>query len=223
MGSDIGKGCSKQALLAALPRLAGDLGIRALTRDDLDSLARWPGYPAEYKAFKLRFAGMSPAQRGELFLTRQADIMRITLVADHTDQPCIGYLGLVGIEWSKRTIGNMGFRIHPAWCNRGIGTQFMRAAAGWAFEQGIEVLRLDVAGANPRAIRCYEKAGFTRTGEFWQQEPKLRDVDLDEPRYESLRSHIRSEGGMPYVRFYWMEWRAQGRGAGLGVVVPGSG
>ncbi len=131
-------------------------------------------------------------------------------MADHATQPCIGYLGLVEIDWPRRRIGNMGYRIHPSWCDRGIGTRVMRLATAWCLDGGIEVLRLDVAGANPRAIRCYEKAGFARTGEFWRQEPRLKDVNLSDPRYDIIRPHVRREGAVPYVRFYWMEARAGG-------------
>lgn len=205
MESEAPKTCSKQAMLAALPCHDGDLCIHALSRGDLDILARWPSYPAGYEPFNLRFGGMSPPERDDLFRVRQADPSRITLVADHASQPCVGYLGLVEIDWSRRLVGNMGYRIHPAWCDRGIGTRFMRVAAAWCFAHGIEILRLDVAGVNGRAIRCYEKAGFARTGEFWQEDPKLRGVDLAEPQYDSLRPHVRQDGAMPYVRFYWMQ------------------
>ena len=88
--------------------------------------------------------GMSRPERDDLFRVRQGDPSRITLVADHASQPCIGYLGLVEIDWSRRLIGNMGYRIHPSWCDRGIGTRFMRAASAWCFSHGIQVLRLDV-------------------------------------------------------------------------------
>lgn len=207
-------------MLASLPRRNGDLCIRALTRQDLDAVAAWPSYPAGYEPFNLRFAGMTVTQLDDLFRTRLADPARITLVADHEQQSCIGYLGLVEIDWPRCRIGNMGYRIHPDWCDRGIGTRVMRLAAGWCFACGIETLRLDVAGANDRAIRCYEKAGFQRAGEFWQVDPQLRDVNLDDPRHEAVRSHVRLEGGTPYVRFYWMEMRTRKRRNAEGYTSP---
>lgn len=214
MDSQATKPCSKESLLAALPRIAGDLCLRALTREDLDVLADWPGYPPGYEGFDLRFAGMTGPQRDELFLARRADPARITLVADIAGQVCIAYLGLVQIDWSRRIIGNMGYRIHPDWCDRGLGTRVMRMATGWGVEGGIEILRLDVSAANLRAVRCYEKAGFVRTGEFWQADPKLKGADLRQPRYDSLRPHVRQDGGMPYVRFYWMQYQQSDPGQG---------
>jgi RimJ/RimL family protein N-acetyltransferase len=199
------KPCSKQSLLAALPRTDADLRLRALTREDLDTLADWPSFPPGYEAFNHRFAGMTSSQRDDLFDARRTNPARITLVADHNDQSCIAYLGLIDIDWSRRLIGNMGYRIHPYWCDRGIGTHVMSMTAAWCLEGGIEMLRLDVAGANPRAIRCYEKAGFARVGEFWREDPNLKDVDLSQPQYDSLRPHVRRDGAMPYVRFYWMQ------------------
>ena len=74
--------------------------------------------------------GRARRSDNELFRARQSDPSRITLVADHASQPCIGYLGLVSIDWSRRLIGNMGYRIHPSWCDRGIGTQFLTSRPG---------------------------------------------------------------------------------------------
>ena len=199
------KPCSKQSLLAALPRIDGDLCLRRLVREDLDTLAGWPGYPPGYEGFNLRFAGMAGLDRDQLFDARRSDPARITLVADHSAQPCIAYLGLIQIDWHRRLVGNMGYRVHPDWCDRGLGTRVMRMAVAWCLEGGLDILRLDVASGNARAIRCYEKAGFVRTGEFWQEEPKLKDVDLAQPQYASLRPHVRQDGAMPYVRFYWMQ------------------
>jgi ribosomal protein S18 acetylase RimI-like enzyme len=54
---------------------------------------------------------------------------------------------------------------------------------------------LDVAASNARAIRCYEKVGFVRTGEIWRDAGNLNDVDISEPRYDFIRSHIRRGGG----------------------------
>lgn len=58
-----------------------------------------------------------------------------------------------------------------------------------------------------RAVRCYERAGFDRTGEFWREDPHLAslcDGDLDR---SGVREHIRMTGAGLETRFYLMERR----------------
>ncbi len=202
---------TKRRLLAGLPLRVEDLCIRALRQGDIDLLAGWPGYPWPYERFDLPFAGLASAGRSEVFEARRADPGRITLVGDLPAQPCAVYLGLVQIDWRAGFVGNMGYRVHSEWCGRGIGTRFMRAVSDLCFEGGMRTLRLDVIAANARAIRCYEKAGFVRTGEFWQEDPHRGRVDLTEDRYDFLRPHVDASGRVPRLRFYWMQRERGGR------------
>jgi RimJ/RimL family protein N-acetyltransferase len=114
-------------------------------------------------------------------------------------------LALIDIDWQLRTVGNMGFRVEPSWCDRGIGTLLLHTVADWCFAQGIHSLRLDVAASNARAIHCYEKVGFAITGEFWRDAEDLRDVDTSQPAYAFVRPHLRRTGTTPQIRFWWMQ------------------
>ncbi len=196
---------SKLTIVQSLPLREHPLCLRMQTRQDLDTVADWPPYPPPYEGFALQFEDLTPRQRDDLFASRQADPHRITLIADHADRPCIAYLGLIQIDWRKRTVGNMGYRIHPAWCDQGFGTHIMRIVACWFLSHSFQTLRLDVVAANTRAIRCYEKVGFVKTGEFWKQDSMLSSLDLTQPCYECLRPHVRTEGYAPQLRFWWME------------------
>ncbi len=200
---------AKEDMLRKLPIREAELTVRSCTRQDLDTLARWPKYPWPYEAFALGFAGLNPAERDQLFEARVTNPCRLTLVADHARQACVGYLALVQIDWSSGVVGNMAFRIAPSWCDRGVGTQMMRNVSGWYFHGGLSVLRLDVAASNLRAIRCYEKAGFAKTQEFWRRDESLKHVDLKQPQYEFLRPHARLHGEAPRLRFFWMELRSE--------------
>lgn len=172
---------TKALLLDALPLREGELTLRAWRREDLDLLARWPGYPTPYEALNLRFGTMTPSELDGLFEERQREQRRIVLIADHADGPAIGYFALVEIDWEAAVVGSMSIRLRPDWCDRGIGRALLRMIAGWCFSSGISAIRLDVASPNTRAVRCYERAGFVKTGEF------------------------RSEGSG--VTHYWMELR----------------
>jgi RimJ/RimL family protein N-acetyltransferase len=196
---------TKEGMLRALPLLQGDVTIRAWVRKDVDLLAGWPAYPFPYEGFEFSFAAMSATERDGLFQARQERPNMIVLVVDHAKQPAIGYIALMLIDWGNGTVGNFGFRIHPAWWGRGLGTSVLQQVTRWSFERGIKLWRLDVAASNARAIRCYEKVGFVRTGEIWRDASNLNDVDMNEPRYDFIRPHVRKRGGEVKLCFWVME------------------
>lgn len=156
----------KVELISSLPVYYENLGVRIWCRKDLDIRADWPPYPSPYSVFTSGVGGMTPSQRDSYFRERDTDLCRITLTVDHANQIMIGMLALFDIDWGKDTVGNMGVRIHPEWCDRGIGTTVMGMVASWLFDAGIREIRLDVAEPNVRAIRCYEKAGFSAGEKF---------------------------------------------------------
>jgi len=200
---------NRERMLGSLPIREGDVTIRALVRGDIDEYARWPRYPRLYEpfneTFSLRFAGMTAEQRDERFRRWSEDSARIALAADRGPERAVCNLMLRQIDWDSRSVGNMGFLVKPTQVEHGLGTRIMRTAVDWCFGQGIVSLRLDVVAANTRAVRCYEKAGFVRTGECWKDEELLRGVDTSLPEYDFLRSHLRIDGDVPQIRFWWME------------------
>ncbi len=61
---------------------------------------------------------------------------------------------------------DIGISVRAAWCDRGLGTLLMKELVAWGrAEPGVEVLSLGVYADNPRALRVYEKVGFTHDGE----------------------------------------------------------
>ena len=200
---------TKEEMLRALPVVHGDLTIREWTRRDVDLLASWPAYPFPYEEFRFSFAQMDSAERDELFRARQEKPDTIVLVVDHRRQPAIGYIALRSIDWETGTIGNLGFRVHPGWCGRGVGTSVLRCVTQWSFERGVVLWRLDVAASNTRAVRCYERVGFVPTGKIWREASDLCDVDLDAPRYDFIRPHIRRRDGKVELKFLVMELESE--------------
>ncbi|MFE7166173.1 GNAT family N-acetyltransferase [Streptomyces sp. NPDC057616] len=64
--------------------------------------------------------------------------------------------------------------IGPRGRNRGLGTEATRLIVGHAFEHlGVHRIQLEAYGHNHRALRVYEKAGFTVEGV--RREAELRD------------------------------------------------
>jgi RimJ/RimL family protein N-acetyltransferase len=192
-------------MIAALPISGGDLAVRAWEQEDVEALACWPTYPPAYAGFNMPYRTLAAADRKRRFDMKEADPTRLTLVADLPAEPVVAYLALVEVDWAAGSVGNMAVRVKPARCGRGLGARLLSLVTRWCFEQGMNRLRLDVAAPNARAIRCYEKAGFARTGEFWREDAGLRGIDLNASENASLRPHVDLGGPVPQARFYWME------------------
>lgn len=199
----------REEMLRMLPLVRGDLTIREWVRQDVELLASWPKYPFPSEGFEFSFARMGPTERDELFRTRHEKPDTMVLVADHVKQPAIGYIAPRSIDWGNGTVGNFGFRVRPEWCNRGVGTAILRHVTEWSFECGIKRWRLDVAASNARAVRCYEKVGFVRTGEMWREASDLREIDMSGPRYGFLRPHVRKQGETFELGFLVMELESE--------------
>ena len=198
---------TKAALLESLPVSEGDLTVRPLTREDVALLAAWPSYPASHAGFNLKVRNSSPEAQERFWTTRCSDPNRVYFALDHEPLRAIGLLIFSEVDWEKREMETMGVRIHPDFCDKGVGTRAMRLLGLWALRQGLNSLRLDVSALNVRAVRCYEKAGFEITGELWRDAQDLKGVDLSAPENAHLKPHFRLDGYMPQTRFWWMEMR----------------
>ena len=201
-------GVSRRGMIESLPIQEDGLTIRHWTREDMDLLAAWPGYPFPYAAFDFSFRNSPVEERNRVFSMGEARGDSMVLVVDHESRRAVGYVSLGEIDWEHREIGNMGIRIEPSRRNRGTGTKALRMIARWCFDNGIEEIRLDVAASNGGAIRSYEKAGFVKTGEFWREAQDLEGEALDQPRYDFLRPNLRLKGAIPSIRFFWMGLQA---------------
>lgn len=199
----------KQAIHGNLPITDGGLTLRPWTRLDLDVIAGWPGYPFPYESFDYQLREKTSAERDRHFRERQDNPDRITLILDKGEQRAVGYLALVEINWARGTVGNMAVRVSPGFCDRGLGARLLGTATKLCLSNGFASLRLDVAASNHRAVRCYEKAGYRITGEFWREDDKLKEYDLKRSEFDFLRPHVRFEGKAPELRFYWMEIRRE--------------
>jgi len=81
------------------------------------------------------------------------------------DDKLIGELVLDGVEWvAGNTWLGIGLGEREYW-SKGYGTDAMKVAVRFAFrELNLHRVSLDVSEYNPRAIHCYEKAGFRHEG-----------------------------------------------------------
>jgi RimJ/RimL family protein N-acetyltransferase len=104
------------------------------------------------------------------------------------DDRFIGFVGLHAIRWKdgEAFIG-IGIGERDYW-DKGYGTDAMRVVLRYAFnELGLHRISLGVFEYNPRAIRSYEKAGFTNEG----RERKV--LNRDGKRYDVVDMGILRE------------------------------
>ena len=78
--------------------------------------------------------------------------------------------------------------VEPARRGSGLAEELLARVVAWARQHGEAELALHVADGNPRAVRFYERAGFTRTGRAeplrsdlsrctWEMRKRLDDRD----------------------------------------------
>ena len=141
--------------------------LRAIERQDIPTFVRWFNDP-EVRQYILMFAPMSTAQEERWFesLQDRRDEFLFAIEAHAGDEWIhIGNTGLHNIDWKERSaIFGIVLGEKDYW-GRGYGTDATRAMLGFAFETlNLHRVELEVFDFNPRAIRCYEKAGFRREG-----------------------------------------------------------
>lgn len=181
--------------------------IRLAVTDDLTQIDTWPPYPPAYA-----WANMVPPELPE----RQLWWRRIDWpdrahysVVDRISREILGVYAFTKIDWLVPEIGNMVIRIRPDWCDRRLGRETLAPLLRAMLEAGFRRIRLDVAGPNSRAIRCYENCGMTKSEEFWREGEIPSNPD--DPTWPSLRPHLRRAEDKWMVRFYWMELAAADR------------
>lgn len=82
-----------------------------------------------------------------------------------TDDRLVGFIAIHNIEWNNQVAElSLGIGDSADW-DRGYGTEALRLALRYAFEElNLYRVGLDVIAYNTRAIRVYEKVGFVREG-----------------------------------------------------------
>jgi diamine N-acetyltransferase len=142
--------------------------FRAPERSDIPNYVTWFNDP-EVRAGMLVYLPMSMADEEiwfENMLKNPAPErpMIIEVQQQGTWAP-IGACGVVDIDWRSR-VGELGILIgDKRYWNQGYGTEAMQLLLLHGFETlNLNRICLQVYATNPRAIRCYEKAGFVHEG-----------------------------------------------------------
>jgi RimJ/RimL family protein N-acetyltransferase len=192
------------------------LSIRTWTFHDDELAEEWPPYgdPTEPLWNLPRQVGYGGDQWSSLF---DGSGMRRTWAVEDRAGRLIGRISLREID-TRKAHARLGITFGAPYIGQGLGTEALALFLDYYFtDLGFEAMLLDVAAPNQRAVRSYERLGFSFVGGDWRTADSRFDRRLlDDPRYTHIRQHFRSGQRGLYVEFFEMrlfkeEWFAHSR------------
>lgn len=153
------------------------LYLRPLEEADIPTCLRWINDP-EITRTLATFRPWNELREREWFQGLYKDEHNIGLaIALKENDKHIGNIGLHGLDWKNRE-AELGIMIgeKDEW-DKGYGSEAISLMLEYGFERlNLHRIYLRVYEHNPRAQRCYEKAGFRREG-------VMRESVFNEGRY----------------------------------------
>ena len=142
--------------------------LRAMRKTDLPYFVRWLNDPEVRRNLKI-FQPMSMEQEERWYadiLNRPVEEQPLSIEVNEEDGwTFIGNIGLLEINHHDRS-AEVGISIgEKSYWNRGYGTEAMRLMVNHGFMNlNLNRIYLRVYATNPRAVRSYEKVGYTMEG-----------------------------------------------------------
>ena len=116
----------------------------------------------------------------------------------------IGYLGIKNIRRILRE-ATLGIVVDPNYVNMGYGTEIISCFLDYFFNDiNMRTMYLEVAKFNKRAIRCYEKSGFSAV-DMYLDRFFNQNLSLEDPYYLEEQSAFVIKGGKIYNYIYKMK------------------
>lgn len=178
--------------------------LRPWQRPDTLAQEAWPRYADPFSAFWNTPRSTFDSEYRFSYGTG-VSICRVWAVEDRY-QRLIGRISLREVE---QIIGQarLGISLGAPYVGQGLGTEALSLFLNHYFgAMQFQIMRLDVAGFNRRAVHCYEHLGFDYIGNDWRHigsDPALRL--LDNLAYAELRPFFRRDRRGAWVQFFEME------------------
>ena len=143
------------------------VALRPLEVEDGDLLRSWLNDPEIHQHLALFRPLSGAAEREWLEGAHKRENDHVFGIALRETGALIGSCGLHRVVPLPHRSAELGIQIGEASCRgRGLGAEAVRLLLAYGFETlGLHRISLNVYENNPRAIRCYERAGFRREGE----------------------------------------------------------
>jgi diamine N-acetyltransferase len=189
-----------------LPLQGESLLIRALQRPDLDKRQSWP--PHNDPLHLIWDMPRCSARENDGWFAQMNDGRhRLAYAVDNAEGQMIGMISLREITWGRTA--RLGISLSSQYVGLGLGTAAMQLFLSYYFlTLGFEQMLLDVAAANTRAVRCYQKLAFRRVGSRWQTADDPIDPHLfEQPEYTPLQRFFRWSWGRTETVYLDMELR----------------
>ncbi len=180
-------------------RRAGRVSIRRFRRSDLKERIRWPPYTSPLYRH-LNYPLSTFIERERWLFTRITNAGRMYFAVEDEHCALIGEISLREINARART-SRLGIHLvsHKRGC--GYGREALEAFLDHYFQDmRYEIMFLDVAAYNMRALRLYESLCFEHIGSFWRIENSDTPIFTDE-RFADIREHFRKDRGLTECRF----------------------
>jgi RimJ/RimL family protein N-acetyltransferase len=156
--------------------IIGDqIRFRSIEKEDLPYFVKWLNDPEVRQGLSM-IMPLSQAEEEDWFegLLKRSPYERPLAIEIQPDSQVdewifVGNCGLFGIDWQNR-FAEIGIHIgDKRYWNQGFGTKAMVLILKHGFKNlNLHRLWLRVFETNLRAVRSYEKAGFTKEGKFRQ-------------------------------------------------------
>jgi RimJ/RimL family protein N-acetyltransferase len=180
------------------------LSLRSWTFHDDELADDWPSYndPLEPLWNLPRQVGLS----GDVWSFFESSAMRRTWAVEDRTGHLIGRISLRDID-TRKSQARLGITFGAPYIGRGLGTEALALFLTYYFtELGFQIMVLDVAAPNQRAVRSYERLGFSFVGGDWRiADSRFNQRILDAPAYASLQRFFRRGQHGLYVEFYEMQ------------------
>jgi RimJ/RimL family protein N-acetyltransferase len=207
-----------QPAAPSLPLGGAGLTIRRLERADLDRRQDWPPFNDPLHLI-WDMPRCSEHENDGWYAQINDGRYRLAYAIDDLSGQLIGMLSLREIYWSRSA--RLGISLCSQHVGQGHGTAALRLFLPYYFlNLRFHRLVLDVAAANQRAVRCYEKVGFRRVGARWQAVDAPIDTRLFErAEYAPQQRFFRWSWGQMETLYLDMElqrseWERQQQGEG---------
>ncbi len=168
------------------------VGLGPRRSDLIPTYLQWVNDPEVNAYLTLWGSAMSLEDEEAWYRSTASQAQRLFTVYHLASGEPIGNLGLHNIDHANRTallgimLGNRDY-----W-GQGLGTEAVRLGLDFGFcALNLNAVRLSVHAHNDRALRCYEKAGFKRVGQFRQVYLRA-GVPVDEILMDILASEFES-------------------------------
>lgn len=184
-----------------------DVAVRAAAREDLDHLRRWGWHREPYLA-EYNIPLLSDADLDSLWITLTARPGQL-LYHGLLDDRLVAQIKLRDIGTPPGS-AELGIMMDASEVGRGLGKAIITRVLALAFEElGLDVVRLEVAGYNARAIAAYAACGFRETSRQWVQLDSRVDFAglLKSPEHAWLSEWVRVDAGITRVVILAMEAR----------------